>query len=207
MIGGMISKYEYRGKSETPYGSSQHLPTTWFRADASWGRAVVHLSTTGSSSPSSAFALLADTHVLAGLGVAAELQIIGLGGIHLHVFALQHIVLGLVLESLGLLLPLLLLNLLLFMVSYQLELFFVVCLTAQSGSRQPTPVVDSWLPLQEEVHVVVSKDVHFIVVADEAESSEQVGCTSEAHDFGFDGIVGGFDAAVLLFERVADDAG
>lgn len=136
-------------------GLNQRLPTAplsicspkWFRADASWHRAVVHLNTVGSSSPSSSFALLAYAHVLASLSVAAKFEVVGLGSIHLHVFSFHHIVFCLIFEPLGLLLPFLLLYTLLFVVSYELQLFFVVCFTGQSCSGQSSSVIHSRLPL------------------------------------------------------------
>lgn len=116
------------------------------------------------------------------------------------------VVLGLLLEFLGLLVPLLLVGSLLLVVSDQFQLFLVICLTAESCARQPSPVVHCRLALQEEIHVFIAKGVHFLILLHEAQSGEELCGAVETHDFGFDCVVGGFYASKFLLEGIADDA-
>ena len=48
---------------------------------------------------------------------------------------------------------------------------------------------------------------HFLALPGEAQSGEQILTAPQAHNFIFDGIVGGLDAPVLLLEGFFDDAG
>ena len=165
---GIIEYNNREVRSETPCTSFQHLLTWRFRVDTSWDEAAVHLKPKGSSSPSSTFSFLPNTHIFASLCIASEFQIIGLGRINFHMFPFHNIVLGLIFQSLRLLIPLLLFHALLFMVFNQLKLFLVICLTSESGSNQSFFIVHCWLPLQEEIDILISKDIHFFIFPHEA---------------------------------------
>ncbi len=52
----------------------------------------------------------------------------------------------------------------------------------------------------------VLQGVHFFVLSSESEGGEQLVTTFEVHNFGPDGVVGGFDVSVLGFEGISDDA-
>ena len=55
--------------------------------------------------------------------------------------------------------------------------------------------------------MLVIKMEHFLALPGEAQSGEQILDAPQAHDFIFDGVVGGLDTSVLLLERFLDDAG
>ena len=116
------------------------------------------------------------------------------------------VVLALLLELPGLLFLLLALEFLLAVDLDQLKFFLVISLTTQPCARQPSPLVERGLPLQEIRQPFVPKNEHFFALADEAQGEEQIIDSPEAHDLVLDGVVGGLDASVLLLEWVGNDA-
>ena len=123
-------------------------------------------------------------------------------------FSLHFVVFGHFLEFSGLLILLLLHDSVLFVDCDQLLFLLVISgIDGQLGCGQSSSVVDGGFSLDEEVEVLVIKMEHFLALPGEAQSGEQILDAPQAHDFIFDGIVGGLDAPVLLLERFLDDAG
>ena len=121
---------------------------------------------------------------------------------------LHFVVFGHFLELPGLLILLLLHGSVLLVDFDQILLLLVISgIDGQLGCGQSSSVVDGSLSLYEEVEVLVIEMEHFLSLPGEAQSGKQILDAPQAHDFIFDGVVGGLDAPVFLLEGFFDDAG
>lgn len=119
---------------------------------------------------------------------------------------LHIVIFGHLLQLLSLLLPLGLLSPLLLMDHHQLQLLFVLSLARSPRIKQSPPVVHRRLPFHELTNLLVFESEHLLIDPLKPELLEQIHRAFEIHDLGFDCVVGGLDAPVLLFEGIGDDA-
>lgn len=96
-------------------------------------------------------------------------------------------------------------NSILFMKLDQFELLLIVWLASHSSSSQSSPVVHCGLSFKEKINIIILKHKHLLILSNESKSGDQFSWSFEIHYLGFDCIVGGFDASVLLLEGIADN--
>lgn len=187
---------------------SCHRPSglRWRLHEARQGPSQQSMGSASSSSSLLALLLDSNAHLLASPGVAAESQLLGLGFIGPHEFPLFLVVLSLFLESI-LHFFFLLMHGSLFLVQLdEVEFLLVFCLGGKPSGCQSPLVFDGLLSLDEEVEVVIVQVVHFLTDANEAKRDQEFISPSQTQNLVLDGVVGGLDASILLFEGLLDDA-
>ena len=159
-----------------------------------------------SSSSLASFGWHSYSHLFASLGVASECELIWFCLINLHVFPLHGVILGLLLQLTCQFISIALLDTMLLVNLYQTQLLCIFSWRRLFSCRQSSFVVKSWLSFNEQIEPFIVKVVNLLVLAREAQSSEELVNASETHDFILDGVVGGLYAAIFLFERLLNDA-